>query len=238
MRIAVCDDDAAFLQHAVKLIKRWSDESDTPIDIHTFDNGDALLAADKVAPFDTVFLDILMPLLNGMDTAKELRQKDSNVRIVFLTSSPEFALESYEVEAQGYLLKPAAYDKISAALTACARSMTAQPQYLVARTLLGYRRIYYHAIAFVEAQNKRVCFHLQSGETVLSPEPLHTFEKMLTVDNGFFKCHRSYLVYMPNIEHFNRASITTKAGEIPIARSCATPFKEAYFSLMFREGEV
>ena len=238
MRIAVCDDDATFLQYTVKQIRRWSDETNTPVEVRTFDNGDALLAAEATAPFDAVFLDILMPLLNGMDTAKELRQKDSNVRIIFLTASPEFALESYEVEAQGYLLKPVAYDKIRAMLIACAHSMVAQPQYLIVRTSLGYRRIYHHTIAFIEAQNKHTCFHLQSGETVLSVRPLHTFEKMLTVHDGFFKCHRSYLVYMPNVEHFSRTAIATAAGEIPIARGGAAPFKEAYFSLMFRESEL
>ena len=49
---------------------------------------------------------MIMPLVNGMDTARELRQADTAVRLVFLTSSPEFALESYEVRAFGYLLKP------------------------------------------------------------------------------------------------------------------------------------
>lgn len=55
---------------------------------------------------DIILLDIVMPLLNGMDTARELRAQDTAVKIIFLTSSPEFALESYEVRAQDYLLKP------------------------------------------------------------------------------------------------------------------------------------
>ena len=57
-------------------------------------------------PFHIILLDILMPLLNGMDTARELRQYDKTVKIIFLTSSPEFALESYDVKAYSYLLKP------------------------------------------------------------------------------------------------------------------------------------
>mgnify|MGYP002226222700 CR=1 FL=1 len=47
-----------------------------------------------------------------MDAARELRQRDKSVKIIFLTSSPEFALESYEVKAQGYVLKPIAYDNL------------------------------------------------------------------------------------------------------------------------------
>ena len=65
---------------------------------------------------DLVFLDILMPLLNGMDAARELRRVDAAARIVFLTSSPEFALESYAVKAQGYILKPVTGEKLREAL--------------------------------------------------------------------------------------------------------------------------
>ena len=108
MRIAVCDDNAVFLQNAVQLIERWGAERCVPIEVCPFENGDALIAANAAARFDVIFLDILMPMLSGMDTARELRQHDSAVRILFLTASPEFALESYEVKAQGYLLKPVA----------------------------------------------------------------------------------------------------------------------------------
>ena len=56
---------------------------------------------------------MIMPLVNGMDTARELRQADTAVRLVFLTSSPEFALESYEVRAFDYLLKPVTYERLA-----------------------------------------------------------------------------------------------------------------------------
>lgn len=237
MRIAVCDDNAVFLQNAVQLIERWGAERCVPIEVCPFENGDALIAANASARFDVIFLDILMPMLSGMDTARELRQHDSAVRILFLTASPEFALESYEVKAQGYLLKPVAYEKLRAALDECAAVMTTQPKHLIVHTPYGYQRVYYHTIDYIEAQNKRVCFHLESGEVVASVEPLYTFEKALTVDEGFFKCHRSYIVYMPHVENFNAVQITTKAGDVPIARGFAKPFKDAYFALMFRDGE-
>ena len=106
LRIAVCDDDAVFLQAAEQMIRRWSEQSGVPTEIHRFDNGDELLAKCMVQRMDVIVLDIVMPLLNGMDAAKELRARDNAVRIIFLTSSPEFALESYEVRTFWYLLKP------------------------------------------------------------------------------------------------------------------------------------
>ena len=97
LQIAVCDDNRDFLDQTVGLIERWCEESKVPSEIHKFDNGDALLTKNATFHMDIIFLDIIMPLLNGMDTAKELRRNDSTVKIIFLTSSPEFALDSYSV---------------------------------------------------------------------------------------------------------------------------------------------
>ena len=116
IRVAVCDDSPEFLQRAVNMVERWSEQSGTPAEIYRFDNGDALLAKNAVTHMDIIFLDIIMPLQNGIDTAKELRQSDNAVKIIFLTSSPEFALDSYEVKAQGYLLKPVTYEKVKETL--------------------------------------------------------------------------------------------------------------------------
>ena len=97
IRIAVCDDSPEFLGQAIGMVEKWSEQSRTPTEIYRFDNGDGLLAKNAVTHMDIIFLDIIMPLQNGIDTAKELRQGDNAVKIIFLTSSPQFALESYEV---------------------------------------------------------------------------------------------------------------------------------------------
>ena len=78
-------------------------------------------------PFHIILLDILMPLLNGMDTARELRQYDKTVKIIFLTSSPEFALESYDVKAYSYLLKPVTYEKLEETLNECVKTFAIDP---------------------------------------------------------------------------------------------------------------
>lgn len=236
LRIAMCDDSPAFLNSTGQLIKKWSEQSGIPVDIFTFDNGDALIEKNMSLRMDIIFLDILMPMLNGMDTAKELRQRDTAARIIFLTSSPEFALESYDIRAQDYLLKPVSYEKIKKALDECVRSLEFEPMYLVLKTYMGYQKLYLHDIEYIEAQNKRVLFYLRTGGEVAVAEPLRSFENKFADSTSFFKCHRSYLVYLPNVEHFSSSNIITKSGRnIPIARGCAKAFKEAYFARMFQE---
>lgn len=236
LKIALCDDDRVFMQNTAQLIRQWSKQSGIPANLFLFDNGDELVAKSTSLHIDIIFLDIIMPTLNGMDIAKELRKRNTAVNIIFLTSSPEFALESYDVRAQGYLLKPVSYTKMTEILDECAHSFDTEPKNLVLKTPFGYQKLYFHDIEYAEAQNKRVLFHLKTGRTIEAMQPLYSFEDKCIDSNGFFKCHRSYLVYLPNVDHFSNTEITTKSGaKIPISRSFAKAFKEAYFTLMFQE---
>ena len=155
-----------------------------------------------------------------METAHEIRKNDSVVKIIFLTSSPEFALESYDVKASGYLLKPTTYEKLCSLLNDCKQAFHYEPESIIVKTDKGYRKIYYHLIECVEAQNKKVLFCLNDGECL---EVLDTFvhcSNELTTNDAFYKCHRSYLVHMPAIDHFNSIEIETKTHKkVPIARS-------------------
>ena len=236
LRIGVCDDDQECRQRLMQMIRIWSDHSGIPTELYPFDNGDELISKNAAFRMDIILLDIVMPLLNGMDTARELRAQDTAVKIIFLTSSPEFALESYEVRAQDYLLKPITYERLRRALEDCSHLFEAEPKNMVLKTSFGFQKLYFHDIEYAEAQNKRVVFYLRGDKVVETSEPLRSFEERLAVSSGFFKCHRSYLVYLPNVDHFNNNEIFTKSGRsIPIARGYGKAFQEAYFAHMFQE---
>ena len=88
LKIAICDDSPLFLEQARSAVLKWSDENQISTKLYIYENGDELIATNMAEPFHIILLDILMPLLNGMDTARELRQYDKTVKIIFLTSSP------------------------------------------------------------------------------------------------------------------------------------------------------
>ena len=236
LRIGLCDDDKGYMEELTDMVRQWAKENKLKIELFSCDNGDKLLAQSNASHMDIVILDIVMPLLNGMDTARELRAQDTAVKLIFLTSSPEFALESYEVRAQDYLLKPVSYDRLREALDACCQMLCAEPKNMVLKTSFGFQKLYFGDVEYAEAQNKRVVFHLRTGREVDTPEPLHSLEDKLVSEDGFFKCHRSYLVYLPNVDHFNSTEIIMRSGRcVPIARGYAKAFQEAYFAQMFRE---
>ncbi len=235
IRILICDDDPSCLKNTLKAVMRWSDEYGVSVKTELTSDGDSLLESCKKEKADIILLDIMMPLINGMDAARELRRYDCNAKIIFLTSSPEFAIESYDVKASGYILKPALYEKVAEILCDCARDISKKPDTITIRTSLGYQSIYKSSIECAEAQNKKVIFTLSGGECKSALETLSYYESMLTLEDGFFKCHRSYIVSFPAVDHFTGAELYTKSGiRVPIARGIGKQFQEAYFAYMFK----
>ena len=94
-------------------------------------------------------------------------------------------------------------------------------------------------IAFMEAQNKHVQFTFIDGSSILSSEPLYSYEERLGLEDGFFKCSRSYIVNMHQIESYCAKEITMRGGfRIPISRNRHREFEEAYFRVLFgKAGE-
>lgn len=148
------------------MIDRWSTETGTAVDVALVTRGEDLLARHAASRADIILLDMIMPLVNGMDTARELRQSDTAVRLVFLTSSPEFALESYEVRAFDYLLKPVTYERLARLLDELSSMRPDATDELVIKTSFGYHALRLSDIEYAEARNKHVVFRLRDGRDI------------------------------------------------------------------------
>ena len=237
MRIALCDDSAQQLEQLRGMILAWEGRQGD-LTISCYDNGEALLQAHSAVPFDVIFLDVLMPLLGGMETARELRKSDKTVKLVFLTSSADFAVEAFSVKASDYLLKPLQADKLYACLAELQEMLQESARRINIKGAHALHRVAVADIEYIESQNKRILFVLTGGRTILSGEPLYTYEEKLTLEDGFFKCSRSFIVNIHRIDTFTTKEIRTQSGaRIPISRSCHRDFEKAYFSVLFGKVE-
>ncbi len=235
LRIAVCDDSAEFSLQAERMIESWPNRP-AGVQCHGYANGDDLISAHRKKPFDIILLDVVMPMLNGIDAAREIRQHDRNVKIVFLTGSVEFALDSYSVKASNYLLKPVSAQKLYACLDELAEEKAANAVTVVVRGICATHKLPLNSIEYVEAQNKHLVFSLLDGSTVETTDSMQTFSERLTVNDGFFRCHRSYIVNMNHIQTHTASEIRMRSGScIPIARNSHKEFQTAYFALVFGE---
>ena len=112
MNIAVCDDQLEELKAVESLLRMWQEQQHAAVRLHLFHNAGELLEAARKERFTLYLLDVMMPGTSGMAAAREIRTFDSAADIVFLTSSPGFAYESYGVQALEYLLKPITAKKL------------------------------------------------------------------------------------------------------------------------------
>ncbi|MBP0963183.1 MAG: response regulator transcription factor [Oscillospiraceae bacterium] len=236
LKIALCDDNADFVACVTQMLEQWPGRP-CDLSLSCFTDGDALVHAHSASSFDIILLDMVMPLMDGIETAREIRATDPVVKIVFLTASPEFAVESYRVKAYDYLLKPLQPQLLYGCLDELKVQLQQAEKYIMVRTTVGTHRIRLEQIECVEAQNKHTLFTvaLAGGKEILeSIEPMHRFEDRLLAEDGFFRCHRSYFINLYQVDSFNAKEARTRTGCcVPIARAAAKEFEAAYFDLMF-----
>lgn len=234
MKIAVCDDEKQFIDEVCPLLETWAKKHEIQLSLFRFTNGDDLLDAHRKECMDLIFLDVIMPLLNGIETARELRCGDMSVPIIFLTTAREFAVESYEVRAFHYLLKPIDTGKLFCILDEFLKIFCLPELTFTTKTAEGFCKITLADVDYLEAQNKHVHVYLSSGRVIEIREQFSKCQKIFSADNGFYRCHRSYIVNLDHVEQFTKTSLTTIChAVIPISRSSYAAFKEAYFLHMF-----
>lgn len=233
LRIAICDDESLSRNHTLRFIEQWENKPNSCL-ITSFDNGDDLIKSHTQSPFDIIFLDIVMPILNGIETAKEIRTFDKNVKIVFLTSSSDYAVSSYSVKADNYLLKPIKESLLFTCLDELYEELLDNLEMITIKSSFSIHRVFLKDIEFVEAQNKRVVFYLSGGKTISSANQLYSLEPILSLEKGFFKCHRSYIVNINHIDSFSGKEIRMRSNLlVPLSRSANKEFMDYYFSMVF-----
>ena len=239
MKIAVCDDNSQELERISSFIDTYKRESKVPLTYKTFQSATELISSISSGDYDILLLDILMPGINGMQAAHEIRDFDAGVKIVFLTSSPEFAVESYAVKAYDYILKPVSKDKLFSILDAAIAEELKPLEGLTIKTQSGITRILFSRLAFVEIMNKKLYFHLADGSVREVSASLASFEEELLARAEFVKVHRSYIVNLWQVGELRSKELITHAGKtVPISRLLYGKVREAYMRHLFLEKGV
>lgn len=238
MKIAICDDNKLELQQITTIVQEFIGLKQPihPMSVHTFTNGsDLFLFTQKYGGFDLVILDIIMPGLNGIELAAKLRTRGDNCKIIFLTSSPEFALDSYKVKAYYYLLKNSAGSELHTLLSRVLDEITEENQTSVIIKEKGkWTRVPVCTIQYVECINHTVYFHLYKNETICCFGTMNEFHEVLLSDKRFVKCHKSYIVNMQYVKSITGKDFILEDGmNVPISRSVYPHVKNSYFDYFF-----
>jgi DNA-binding LytR/AlgR family response regulator len=174
LNICLCDDNKEDLLHLTQIIEEFKNFHLPEYDLKytIFTNGiDLLTEIGKGKYFDIFLLDVIMSGMDDVELAKEIRNKNAISKIILLTTSREYAVESYGVNAFYYTLKPIEKVKLISLLErACVDIFDKREKYIIVKYQTSLRKIYLHLIQFVEVIGRNIFFKLNSGEIIKSPK--------------------------------------------------------------------
>lgn len=238
MYIAVCDDQPEELKALTDVLDQWQSERKTPLHVRAFRSSGDLLDAARHERFTLYLLDILMQGTDGLAAAREIRGFDDAADIVFLTSSPGFAYESYGVRALEYLLKPVSARVLFPILDHLALRERRPEEGLTLKSGTTLIRVPFSELAFVEVNGKHLFFNLTDGQSRSVVGALRDYEPLLLARPEFQRIHRSYIVNMLQIAELSPAGVVTFSGKsLPVSRLLYTQLQKDYMALLFSREE-
>ncbi|MDR2106609.1 MAG: LytTR family DNA-binding domain-containing protein [Coriobacteriales bacterium] len=228
LRIALCEDTSVDADLLVALI----DMSTIPYVLDTFPSGEALLEVFAKEKYDLIFLDVYMGELTGVQTAERIRDIDTQVVIVFTTTSDDFTREGYRLNAYKYLLKPVVSEDVLDALElATLKRDKAQGATLAIVTDNVPVVIPLNDIVFVESSNRRSLIYT-TGETYATTMTIDALEKLLPSPR-FLRSHRSYIVNLDHVDDLEEDFIMDNGDIAYVAVKNHRKIKHAYDDYLF-----
>ena len=229
MNIAVCDDSAMDREMVCSLLSEvFEREEMQPVpNVSSYETGLVLL--DDVrdgAWFDLVLLDIYMEDHLGIDVARKLREIGFAGSIVFLTASSDFAIDGYDVGAQGYILKPASLEKLADVIGRVMRGIREQTYPIKQRG--SVHRVPLREILYIESINNRCILHRCGGQTYNIYKRLDEIESELP-DKRFLRCSQSFIVNMDYIIKVDRSFYLSTGDIVLIRQRSLKAMQQAYY---------
>ena len=178
IKVAVCEDEKLLFNELEKCVKEYVAKNELGITVDWFPSAEEFLKCD-VMQFDIVFMDIKMTGINGLEAARIIRERDNRIAIVFLTAFPDFALESYSVDASDYIVKPITMEKVDRALCKALGSIERKEQVLLIRFKGSVRKLFVMDIVYIEAYRHKRYYHLSDGTT---EEDIGTLKEIINQD--------------------------------------------------------
>lgn len=209
MKIAICDDVAQDRIALTQLLHHLAEKRGASFAIDAFSDGASLLDATAQTDYDLIFFDIYMDGISGIETA-QLLPPSFKGSIIFTTTSPDFALDAFALDAVHYLLKPITMPNLEEAYSRVLlrrTPITAQLTITVDRRQLVIPQ---DDIDLVEANNKSSLIHAGT-QCYKTYEPINALRQRLDEDR-FILPHRSYIVNLDFIDSYQKTRLVLKNG--------------------------
>ena len=230
INIGICEDELHYRVNIKDMLGDILSTYSINYKIYEFSSGEELLS-NYPKDLDILIMDIQMKIINGMDTARKIREFDQNLEIIFMTSFSEFMQDGYEVKAYRYILKPISERKISRNILPCINEiMKKKNNYLTINVKNYVDRIKIDSIVYIETDRPNILIYTNDNKYTTKMS-ISKIDKILR-EHGLFRCHNSYIVNLKLVESMN--SNTLKIGEkyIPISKYRVKELKLALTNIL------
>lgn len=227
IRVAIVEDDISEQYKLQEYLTKIENESNSKIvfTVQTFSDGLDFLDKFNVG-FDIIFLDIEMPYLNGVETAKRLRKFDSVAQVIFITNFGQMALSGYEVEALDFIIKPVSFYRFETAVKKAVQRIEAKGSEALMINLpeRTKRCIALSDIIYIEVRGHKLTFHL-INDTIEIRSSLNEIKSNLPAEQ-FVYCNSCYLVNLKYVQGIEGDMLIFRGESIPISRSKRKEFTD------------
>lgn len=225
LHIAICDDEQNFINQLQLLLEKYGEEKDVTLKITVYHDGSELTDHYDTT-INLIFLDIKMDKMNGFKAAEMIRQRSSDVGIIFLTTLAQYALEGYKYQATNYILKPMKYARLKSEMDSwIERQHKNEISSIIVTNDTGKYKISLKALRFVETFNRNLLLHTED-ENIICYKNMKEMEQELC-SHSFARCHTSYIVNLFYIKGTRKLEIELITGEkLPISQPKRKDFME------------
>ena len=230
IKIAICEDE----KEQQDLLKTHINQifKDLPINysLDIFNSGEELLK-NYPKNIDVFLIDIQLNEINGMDTARKIRETDNKAEIIFITSLIEYALEGYEVRAYRYLIKPVKYGDLKMHILNCIKEIDIKNKHIIIKEQGNRIKLDISEITYIEVQKENITIHTLN-KTYETKGTMNNIEKEINCSR-FYRCHKSFLVNLEHIKSIKQyIAVLENSEKVPISRYRFKDTKDRFFDLI------
>ncbi len=242
LRIAICDDQPRELDIIIEYIKKYLSLHPCEAEIQKFSHSDDLLTAIETESFHIYILDIVMPMVSGLELGQSIRRISREAQIVYITTEPGYALEAYAVNPLHYLIKPVGKQAMFSALELAFSKVDFGREITVTVKIKeGLRTLPADQIACCEYRNHVVRYTLIDGEQVETTTLTCGFAEHITPllrDSRFLSPHVSFVLNMSRVEKLTREGFYLRAGGfVPVSARKYTAVRNTYLNYRLSKEE-